>query len=96
MSILNEKYKHFVLGENNICETPQTYIVKLSPPSVSIRFTYNENAMFSNYEDFYKKVADVQFFNNDRPNLKEVEQILIDAYNFLCLEEQKLDNDFGV
>lgn len=88
-----ENYKHFVWGENNISqEEQQTYIIKLSHPPCSIRFDYSKG-MFADFEEFYENIADVQFFTGERPSEIEVKKILIDAWNFMALEEEKLDND---
>ncbi len=99
MSIENEfnpkQYLHFVWGENNISQDKQqTYIIKLNHPTVSIRFDYSKG-MFANYEDFYNNIADVQFLTGERPDKDEVDKILTDAWNFMSLEEQRLDEDMG-
>lgn len=86
-----ENYKHFVWGENNISQDrQQTYIIKLDHPACSIRFDYSEG-MFAGFEEFYNHIADVQFFTGDRPEEEEVKEILIDAWNFMGLEEKRLD-----
>ncbi|MEI6865597.1 hypothetical protein [Flavicella sp.] len=88
-----KKYKHFVWAENNISqEAQQTYIVKLDFPACSIRFDYSEG-FYAGYDEFYKSIADVQFFTNDRPSEEEVAEILTNAWNFLVLEEKRLDRD---
>lgn len=88
-----KNYLHYVWGENNI-STPeqQTYIIKLDHPACSIRFNYSKG-MFVSFEEFYEQIADVQFFTGDRPDEDEVERILTDAWNFMALEERKLDDD---
>ena len=89
-----EKYKHFVWGENNISQPyQQTYIIKLDFPACSIRFDYSKG-MFASFEEFYQNIADIQFFTGDRPNKEKVDEILIDAWNFIALEERKLDDDY--
>lgn len=96
MSEFNPKnYKHFVWGENNVSqEIQQTYIIKLNFPACSIRFDYSKG-MFATFNEFYKHIADVQFFTNNRPDKKELENILIDAWNFMAFEEQRLDDDLA-
>ena len=90
----NGKYLNLILGENNISGNQrQMYIVKLDPPAVSIRFNYIDS-IYTDFDSFYKQIADVQFICNDRPDdPEEVERILIDAWNFFVLEERKLDED---
>jgi hypothetical protein len=88
-----KNYLHFVWGENNISSPEQqTYIIKLDAPPVSIRFDYSQG-MFATFEEFYDSIADVQFFSNERPSKEKVDKILIDAWNFMALEERKLDED---
>lgn len=59
---------------------------------VSIRFDYSEG-MFANYDDFYNKIADVQFLNGKRPNNKVLNEILTEAWNYMAIEERILDDD---
>lgn len=88
-----EQYKHYVWGENNISQDrQQTYIIKLDHPACSIRFDYAEG-VFTGFDDFYRHIADVQFFTGHRPDDAEVQRILADAWNFMVLEEQRLDED---
>ncbi len=90
-----KNYLHFVWGENNISQPgQQTYIIKLDPPAVSIRFDYAQG-MFASFEEFYENIADVQFLTGERPDEEEVESILIDAWNFMALEERRLDEDLA-
>jgi hypothetical protein len=87
------EYQHFLFGENNISQKDQqTYVIKLSHPPCSIRFNYLDS-IFASYEEFYKNIADVQFFSGERPSDKEVDEILTDAWNFLALEERRLDEE---
>lgn len=91
-----EHYKHYVWGENNISQDKQqTYIIKLDHPPCSIRFDYSQG-MFAEFEDFYNNIADVQFFTGERPSEKKVQMILIDAWNFMALEERRLDEDLDM
>ena len=59
---------------------------------MSIRFD-SELAMFSDFKTFYNSLADIQFIYGKRPTEQEVESILVQAWNYLCLEEEKLDQD---
>lgn len=85
-----KKYYHWIYGENIIREDTPTYLLNLEI-GVSIRFSY-EQGFFMDFDDFFKYVADVQFFYGDRPNEERVEEILIDAWNFLCHFEQEEEN----
>lgn len=80
-------YFHWIFGENILREDTPTYLINLEI-GVSIRFTYKE-AYFASCEDFFNIIADVQFFYGTRPKGVELDNILIEAWNFLCEFERK-------
>ena len=88
---IQEKYFHWVWGENKIREDEPTYLINLEI-LVSIRFDYSEG-MFASYDDFYNKIADIQFLNGQRPNDNRLNEILTEAWNYMAIEERILDND---
>ena len=83
-----DKYFHWIWGENKLREDSPEYLINLEI-GVSIRFD-SSLAMFASFEEFYKEIADVQFIY-ERPSDAQVERVLIEAWNYLALEEQKLD-----
>lgn len=64
----------------------------MSFPRVFIRYKLNES-YFAGYDEFYKNIAEVQWFDGDRPSEKEQERILTEAWNFLAIEERLLEDD---
>lgn len=86
-----KKYYHWIWGENKLRSDAPNYLINLEI-GVSIKFD-SELAMFSDYDNFYKSLADVQFLYNNRPSSSKVQEILIEAWNYLCLEERKLEDD---
>lgn len=88
---LQEKYYHWVWGENHIRPDKPNYLINLEL-GISIKFDYADG-MFQDYEGFYESVADVQFLFGKRPGKERLEDILTDAYNFLGIEERLLDMD---
>tara|TARA_R110002126_G_scaffold289552_1_gene444687 strand:- start:219 stop:512 length:294 start_codon:yes stop_codon:yes gene_type:complete len=88
---IQKQFFHWVWGENKIREDEPTYLINLEL-AVSIRFDYSKG-MFSSYEEFFNKIADVQFLNGNRPNKDEVTFILTEAWNYMVIEERILDND---
>ena len=52
--------------------------------------------MYADYEEFYKGIADVQFLYGERPDEDEVNRILTEGWNYLALEERKLDEDLDI
>jgi len=49
--------------------------------------------MYSDYEEFYNAIANVQFLYGERAGEAEVNRILTEDWNYLALEERKLDED---
>ena len=88
---IEQKYYHWIWGENKLRSDAPNYLINLEI-GVSIKFD-SDLSMFSDYETFYESLADVQFFYGKRPSKSEIENILTEAWNYLCLEEQKLKND---
>lgn len=81
---------HFIWGDNNICHQGYEFIIKLNEPRVYIKFALEE-ALTATYSEFYDSIADVQWIDGEKPD--NWEEILIDAFNFLCIEERLLDQD---
>lgn len=86
---LGKKYFHWLWGENHLREDEPNYLINLEH-SVSIRFDYAD-ALGVSFEQFRNKIADVQFLSGRRPEPQRVEDILIEAWNYLCHEENLLD-----
>lgn len=87
-----ESHKHFWLGENQQHFPGEETIFKLSFPRVFIRYRLGE-AYFADFEDFYQSIAEVQWIDGEKPSAQEQKTILIDAWNFLCIEERLLEED---
>lgn len=85
-----DKFKHYVIGENKLCFPNHEYIIKLDFPRVYIKYKLNES-YYANYDEFYNSIAEVQWLDGQQPNNSK--QILIDAYNFLCIDERLLEQD---
>jgi len=94
MNINKEEYKHYVIGENKLCFPNHEYIIKLDFPRVYIRYKLKE-ACFANYDEFYSNIAEVQWLDGQAPPEQEKESILINAYNFLAIDEWLLENDLS-
>lgn len=84
---IQEYYYHWLWGNNFIREDEPSYLINLEL-GVSIRFNYEESYA-AGFEEFKNNIADVQFLNNDRPD--DIEHILIDAWNYLAIEERISD-----
>lgn len=87
-----EEHKHYWWGENHQHHDGEETIIKMSFPRVFIRYKLND-AYFASFEEFYKNIAEVQWFDGTPPSEKEQTKILIEAWNFLAIEERLLEED---
>lgn len=94
MKKLEKQFYHWCWGENHIRKDKPNYLINLEIGLV-IRFTYDNEAMFSDFDFFVDNVIDVQFWSGNRPDPEELHNLLVDAYNFLGLEERILENDLN-
>lgn len=85
-------YKHFIWGENKVCHPNDEFIIKLDFPRCYIRYSMEES-MFTGFDEFYSSIAEVQWIDGERPSKEEQEEILTDAWNYMCLEERILEGD---
>lgn len=90
---LQKKYFHWLWASNNIRTDKPNYLINLEL-GVSVKFD-QELAMFASFEEFYKSIADVQFLYGKRPNDEAVKSILVDAWNYLAIEERILESDIS-
>lgn len=86
-----EAHKHWWLGENKQHYPEQESLVRLADPRVFIRYKV-EDAYFATFEQFYQSIAEVQWIDG-KPNKADQEKILIEAWNFLAIEERLLEED---
>lgn len=88
-----EAHKHFILGENKQWFPNEDFIIHMAEPRCFIRYS-SELAMFSDYDTFYSSIPNVQWIDG-RPIESLIKQTLINAWEFLCIEEQILEDEFG-
>lgn len=87
-----QEHKHYWLGENRQHWEGEETIIKMSFPRCFIRYKLNE-AYFADIEEFYSNIAEVQWFDGEAPSEKKQKEILIEAWNFLAIEERILEQD---
>ena len=88
---LQEKYYHWFIGGNNFRNDKPQYIANMEI-GIVIRFELGPS-MNAEFEEFYESIADVQFVHGERPEGRELEEILIDAYNYMLIEDRLLEQD---
>lgn len=86
-----EAHKHWWLGENKQHFPEQESLMRLADPRVFIRYVVKD-AYFATFEQFYESIAEVQWIDG-KPDKKEQNKILIEAWNFLAIEERLLEED---
>lgn len=92
---LVQKFYYWFIGANNLRDDEIHYLVN-TEDGVLIRFNYVD-AYGVSFEDFKNKVVDVQFLSGRRPSENKVNQILVEAWNYLTHEENLLDEtDFDI
>lgn len=93
MASLHEKYLHWLWGENQLRDDKPEYLINLEY-GVSIRFDL-VGAFGASFEDFYDSIADIQFLTGARPDKAILDALMIDAWNYLALEERQLEEDIS-
>lgn len=87
----NEEHKHYWLGENKQCHPEHEVIIRMADPRCFIKYRV-DLAMFADYEKFYDSIAEIQWIDG-KPDKLTQEKILTEAWNFLCIEDEILEND---
>lgn len=90
----NERYIHFYIAENQLCHPGYEFMLHMVEPRCFIKYKLSDG-YFASFEEFYGSVADVQWIDGDKPSEAEQHRILTDAWNFLALDEQMLDEDLN-
>lgn len=89
-----EKFQHFFWGENKLFFPEEEFVFKMSFPRVFVRYRVADG-YFADYDEFFENIAEVQYFDGERPSKAEQNQILIDIWNYIALEERQLEEDLG-
>lgn len=87
-----ESHKHFYLADNKQHFPDELFIIHMADPRCFIRFK-EADALYSNYDDFYNNIAHVEWIDGKPKNERIIEKTLIDAYNFMAIEDRILEND---
>ena len=87
-----DKFKHFFWGENKLFFPDEEYVIKLSFPRMFVRYNVGD-AYFASFEDFVTSIAEIQFLDGERPSDKEVQEHMVDIWNYVALCERQLEDD---
>lgn len=86
-----ESHKHWWWGENHQWHHGEETLIHMAEPRVFIRYELSE-AYFADFDEFYGSIAEVQWLDG-KPDKDTQERVLIDAWNFLSIEERLLEQD---
>lgn len=86
-----DRYHHFYIAENALCHPGIEFLLHMDFPRCFIRYRASA-ALFANYDTFVADIADVQWMDGERPDEATQARILTDAWNFLVLDEQRLND----
>lgn len=88
------RYTHFYIAENQLCHPGYEFLLHMDFPRCFIKYKLADG-YFANYEEFFAHVADVQWIDGERPGALVRDRILTDAWNFLALDERRLEEDLN-
>lgn len=88
-----EKFKNFYTGTNKLFFPDYEFVIKLSFPRVFVRFK-RAVGYYTDFDKFFKNVAEVQYLDGDRPSKVEEEGLLNDVWNYLTMEKSAHQDDY--
>lgn len=81
--------QHWWFCDNILHHANQVGLLRMDFPQVFILIRDYDEAYFATFEQFKSNIAEVNFFTPSERANADVEQILIDAWNFLSLTEEE-------
>ncbi len=87
------KFKNFYLGTNSLFFPDYEFVIKLSFPQVFVRYKIAKG-YYSDFDKFFKNVAEVQYLDGKKPSWSEEQQILNDIWNYITMEKSVNQDDF--
>lgn len=83
-----ERSRDWWYCENMLHHPEQVGLLRMSFPQVFILIRDYGDAYFSNFEEFRGHVAEVNFLDPSERGKADLEEICVDAWNFLRLSEE--------
>lgn len=90
-----ERCEHWWLADNIVSHPGQIALIKMDFPQVFVLIRDYAEAMFADFDDFKRRIAEVNFFNPADRDEANIDEILTDAWNFLTLEEEEEERLYG-
>ena len=93
LKVYKERTLNWFYCDNIVHPTHHHHVGLLSMnfPRVFIYIRNLADATFANFEEFRNNVAEVNFFDPKDRETTNIEEILVDAYNFMLLQERTED-----
>lgn len=88
----HDRYVHFYVAENRLCHDGFEFMLHMDFPRCFIKYRLSDG-YFASFDEFYGSIADVQWIDGERPDHATQQRILTDAWNFLALDEARLEED---
>lgn len=89
-----ETSKHWWLCENIINHAGQVALLRMDFPQVFILIRDYGESYFANFDEFKNSIAEVNFFNPQDRKEADLDEILVDAWNFLALTEEEEERQY--
>lgn len=86
-------FQHWLWSDNIISQEGKLYLINLEY-ALMVKFDYGD-AYFADFEDFESQISDMQFLRGDRPDEEKVHSLLVDAWNFMGIQE-RIEDGFGL
>lgn len=83
-----ERSKNWWYCENMIQHPEQVGLLKMDFPQLFILIRDYGDAYFADFEEFRSHIAEINFFDPSERKNADLDEIIVDAWNFLALSEQ--------
>jgi len=80
---------HWWYCDNIVNRKVEIGLLKMDFPQVFILIRDPDNTYFASFEEFKAHLTEVNFFNSKDRKEANLEEILIDAWNFMALQEEE-------
>lgn len=84
------------LCENIINHAGQVALLRMDFPQVFILIRDYGESYFANFDEFKDSIAEVNFFRPQDRKKANLDEILVDAWNFLALTEEEEERQYNL
>jgi len=91
--MIPDDFKNYYIGRNNLFFPEYEFVIKLSFPRVFVRYKLTEG-YYSDFDKFFRNIADVQYLEGTRLSEMEHNQILTDIWNYITMENNPQRDDY--